>query len=89
MPFSIAQCYFNSDTFTRYKDLKWLLILWAFLCLLAAAKGYWQRNHGFDSAELYWLLVEGGAGHISFILAYAIFHSFLTQLITVHPWDCR
>ena len=47
--------------FTRYSDLRYLLILWAFLCLLAAAKGYWQRNRGFDSAELYWLIVEGGA----------------------------
>ena len=28
---------------------------------MAAAKGYWQRNRGFDSAELYWLIVEGGA----------------------------
>lgn len=47
--------------FTRYKDFKWLLIIWAGLSLLAAAKGYWQRNHGFDSAELLWLFVKGGA----------------------------
>ncbi len=47
--------------FTRFKDFKWLLIIWAVLSILAALKGYWQKNHGFDSAELYWLFVEGGA----------------------------
>lgn len=47
--------------FTQYKDLKWLLIIWAILSLFAAARGYWQRNHGFDPAELRWLFVEGGA----------------------------
>lgn len=47
--------------FTRFKDFKWLLIIWAGLSILAALKGYWQKNHGFDSAELYWLFVEGGA----------------------------
>lgn len=47
--------------FTRYKDLQWLLILWAILSLLASTRGYWQRNHGFDSAELHWLFVEGAA----------------------------
>ena len=47
--------------FTKFKHFKWLLILWAFLTLFAAAKGYWQRNRGFDSAELNWLFNEGGA----------------------------
>lgn len=47
--------------FTRYKNFHWLLIIWAILSTLAAMKGYWQKNHGFDSAELYWLFVEGGA----------------------------
>lgn len=47
--------------FTRFKDFRWLLIIWAILSILAALKGYWQKNHGFDSAELYWLFVEGGA----------------------------
>lgn len=47
--------------FPHYKDFKLLLLLWIGLSLLAAAKGYWQKNHGFDSAELYWLFVEGGA----------------------------
>lgn len=47
--------------FTRYKDIKKLLLLWAILSLLAAIRGYWQRNHGFDPAELRWLFAEGGA----------------------------
>ena len=47
--------------FTRFKDMQWLLVIWAILTMLAAAKGYWQRNRGFDPAELYWLFVEGGA----------------------------
>lgn len=47
--------------FTRNKNFQWLLILWAGLTLLAAAKGYWQRNRGFDPTELHWLFVEGGS----------------------------
>lgn len=47
--------------FTRYRDFQWLLVLWACLSILASAKGYWQRNHGFDHAELHWLFVDGGA----------------------------
>lgn len=47
--------------FTRYKHFQWLLIIWAVLTLIAAAKGYWQKNRGFDTAEWHWLFVEGGA----------------------------
>ncbi len=46
---------------TRYKHLKGILIIWATLTLLAAFKGYWQKNHGFDATELEWLYVGGGA----------------------------
>ena len=59
--FSLISAILIPVFFARYKDLQWLLILWAFLSLLAAAKGYWQRNHGFDAAELRWLFVGGGA----------------------------
>jgi hypothetical protein len=45
----------------RYKDLKLILFIWSALTLLAVFKGYWQKNHGFDSTELYWLYVDGGA----------------------------
>lgn len=47
--------------FSKYKNFQWLLVVWAILTLLAAAKGYWQRNRGFDSPELHWLYAEGGA----------------------------
>ncbi|WP_176555123.1 O-antigen ligase [Butyricimonas sp. Marseille-P3923] len=47
--------------FRRFKNFYWLLIIWAILSLFAAFKGYWQKSHGFDGAELYWLFVEGGA----------------------------
>lgn len=45
---------------TKYKQVKLLLLLWAILTILAALKGYWQKNHGFDATELRWLYVEGG-----------------------------
>ncbi len=47
--------------FTHFKNLKWFLVIWAFLTILAVLKSFWQKNFGFDSAELYWLFVEGGA----------------------------
>ena len=46
---------------TKYKHLKWILLIWSILTLLGAFKGYWQKNHGFDSAEIYWLFMDGGA----------------------------
>lgn len=46
---------------TRYKQVQWLLVIWAILTLIASAKGYWQRNRGFDSTELNWLYYGGGA----------------------------
>lgn len=47
--------------FIKYKQFKWILFIWSVLTLLGAFKGYWQKNHGFDPAELYWLYVGGGA----------------------------
>lgn len=46
------------------KHIQWFLILWAFLTMLGAAKGYWQRNRGFDPTELYWLFTYGGRTHL-------------------------
>lgn len=50
--------------FNKYKDIKILLYAWGICILLAAAKGYWQRNHGFDSAEWGWLMSVGGRTHL-------------------------
>lgn len=43
------------------KGIQLLLIIWSVFILLGAAKGYWQKNHGFNERELYFLYVLGGA----------------------------
>ncbi|WP_321437493.1 O-antigen ligase family protein [uncultured Bacteroides sp.] len=47
----------------KYKHIKLILLMWSVLTLLAALKGYWQKNHGFDSAELIWLYNGGAKTH--------------------------
>ena len=47
----------------KTNHIKWFLYLWAFFTLLAAAKGYWQRNRGFDTQEMIWLLTAGARTH--------------------------
>lgn len=64
--------------FTRYAHFRWLLVIWAVLTLLAAAKGYWQRNHGFDATELHWLY-NGGGGKTHLIYSGIRFFSFFTD----------
>lgn len=49
--------------FKKIKDIKWLLLLWGIFILLATAKGYWQRNHGFDHYEMAWLMAGGYKTH--------------------------
>ncbi len=46
---------------SKYKHLIIILFIWSVLTLLGAFWGYWQKNHGFNSAELYWLFIGGGA----------------------------
>lgn len=48
----------------NYKFIHWFLILWGILTLLAAAKGYWQKNHGFDAAEWAWVSTRGANTHL-------------------------
>lgn len=43
------------------KGIQWLLLIWSLFILYATAKGYWQKNHGFNEKELYFLYVLGGA----------------------------
>lgn len=46
------------------RDLKWLkyiLFIWSALTITAVIKCLIQKHFGFDSAELYWLFVSGGA----------------------------
>ena len=44
----------------KTNNINWLLIIWSMFILYASFKGYWQKNHGFNERELYFLFVEGG-----------------------------
>lgn len=61
----------------NYRHVRWLLIIWAILTLIASAKGYWQKNHGFDGTELNWLYNEGKHTHL--IYSGIRFFSFFTD----------
>lgn len=50
--------------FRKVEHIKWLLYIWAIFTLLAVAKGYWQRNHGFDQYEWWWLWAGGARTHL-------------------------
>lgn len=43
------------------KDIELLLIIWSIFVLIFTLKGYWQKNHGFSSKDLYFLYALGGA----------------------------
>lgn len=43
------------------KDVELLLIVWSVFVLIFTIKGYWQKNHGFSSKDLYFLYALGGA----------------------------
>lgn len=43
------------------KDIELLLIIWSVFVIIFTLKGYWQKNHGFSSKDLYFLHVLGGA----------------------------
>lgn len=43
------------------KDVELLLIVWSVFILIFTIKGYWQKNHGFSSKDLYFLYALGGA----------------------------
>lgn len=59
--YPIAMVILVSVLLIKYRYFKLILLIWSVLTILGAFKGYWQKNHGFDSAELYWLYVGGGA----------------------------
>ncbi len=42
------------------KGIEWLLLIWSFFILAITLKGYWQRSHGFNERELYFLYALGG-----------------------------
>lgn len=42
------------------KDVELLLIVWSVFVLIFTMKGYWQKNQGFSSKDLYFLYSLGG-----------------------------
>lgn len=42
------------------KDVELLLMIWSVFVLVFTIKGYWQKNHGFSSKDMYFLYVLGG-----------------------------
>lgn len=45
--------------------IHWLLFIWSIFILFATFKGYWQKNHGFNERELYFLYeLDGAKTHI-------------------------
>lgn len=45
----------------KTNHIHWLLLIWSTFIIFAAFKGYWQKNHGFNERELYFLFELGGA----------------------------
>lgn len=43
------------------KDIELLLMIWSFFVIVYTIKGYWQKNHGFSTKDLYFLYALGGA----------------------------
>ena len=81
-----SDLYYSIHTLQSLHFYPLLLILWGIMTLLAAAKGYWQKNKGFDSTEL------AGCGpteHVPIlsIPASAISHFSLTRVFSVPAWD--
>lgn len=75
--YPLLTCFILSIHCNRYSFLHYFLILWGIFTLLAAAKGYWQKNKGFDSTELAWLWAYGARTH--FIHSGIRYFSFFTD----------
>lgn len=42
------------------KGIEYLLFIWSAFVIIITIKGYWQKNHGFNERELYFLYTLGG-----------------------------
>lgn len=62
--YAVLTCIIISIAAKKYQFIHWFLILWGILILLATAKGYMQKNQGFDWAELAWVMTRGYNTHI-------------------------
>ena len=58
--FPIALAILVPVTIRDRKGIECLLFIWSIFILIAAIKGYWQKNHGFNQQELYFLYTLGG-----------------------------
>lgn len=75
--YPILTCLILSIHCNHYAFIHYFLVLWGIMTLLAAAKGYWQKNRGFDSTELAWLWAYGARTH--FIHSGIRYFSFFTD----------
>lgn len=75
--YPILTCIILSIHCNHYTFIHYFLGLWGIITLLAAAKGYWQKNRGFDSTELAWLWAYGARTH--FIHSGIRYFSFFTD----------
>ena len=57
--------------------MKFFIFLWGVMTLLAFAKGYYQKNRGFDPYEMNWLMTYGRRTH--FIITGIRYFSFFTD----------
>ena len=74
--------------FHKYRDMKWIMNIWAVLTLLAVIKALMQKFYGFDSVELRWLqTVE--EERILFIQEHDISLFLQMRVILVQEWDIR
>lgn len=83
--YPILTCIILSIHCNRYTFIHYFLALWSIMTLLAVAKGYWQKNRGFDSTELSWLWAYGA--RTLFIPASVIFPFLLMRGFSVPAWD--
>ena len=62
--YALCVCIIISISAKKYQFIQYFLILWGFFTLLAIAKGYMQKNYGFDWAELIWVMGRAYSTHI-------------------------
>jgi len=56
----LAVVVLSQIVFTRFKHLRYMLLIWSLLTMAAVGKACIQKFIGFDAAENYWLFVLGG-----------------------------
>ena len=70
------------------KDIELLLIIWSVFVLIFTIKGYWQKNYGFSSKDLYFYTCWVGGVLISFGQVSAISPASPMQQTTEYTLPC-